>query len=82
MDEPTTGISLVETAIMLQVFREMVNSNRTIISTIYQPTQDAFNLFDTLLLLSKGRVIYSGRACNAHEFFTNSPFQYYFGNSF
>ena len=53
MDEPTTGISLVETAIMLQVFREMVNSNRSIISNIYQPTQDSFNLFDTLLLLSK-----------------------------
>jgi len=80
MDEPTTGVSLAEIAVMLQVFRELVNNDRTVLMTVYQPTVDMFNLFDNLILLSQGRVVYSGRTNIAHEFFINSPFKFYFGN--
>ena len=76
MDEPTTGVSLYETSILMMTFREMVNADRTVVATMYQPTQEAFNLFDSLMLLSKGRVIYSGRVSGATEFFATSPYQY------
>ena len=32
MDEPTTGVSLAEIAVMFQVFRELVNNDRTAVS--------------------------------------------------
>lgn len=76
MDEPTTDISLAETSILLMCFREMVNQDRTVVASIHQPTAEAFKLFDTLLLLSKGRVIYHGNASAAAAFFTSSPFQF------
>jgi ABC-type multidrug transport system ATPase subunit len=76
MDEPTTGVSLYETSILMATFREMVNADRTVVATMYQPTTEAFNLFDSLMLLSKGRVIYAGRISAATEFFTTSPYQY------
>ena len=76
MDEPTTGISLVETSILLMCFREMVNQDRTVVATIHQPNADVFKLFDTLMLLSQGRVIYHGNASKAAAFFTSSPFQF------
>lgn len=76
MDEPTTGISLVETSILLMCFREMVNQDRTVVASIHQPSAEAFKLFDTVLLLSKGRVIYHGNASSAATFFTASPFQF------
>jgi ABC-type multidrug transport system ATPase subunit len=76
MDEPTTGVSLYETSVLLSTFREMVNADRTVVATMHQPSSDAFNLFDSMMLLSKGRVIYSGRVSGATEFFTNSPYRY------
>jgi len=76
IDEPITGVSLRESSILLNTFREMVNADRTVICSMYHPSVEAFNLFDSLLLLSKGRVIYSGRIGAATEFFTQSPYQY------
>ena len=80
MDEPTTGVSLYETSVLMLTFRELVNADRTVVATMYQPSAEAFRLFDSLLLLSKGRVIYSGRISNATDFFVTSPYQYFFGN--
>lgn len=37
---------------------------------------DVFKLFDTLMLLCKGRVIYHGKAEQAMHFFIESPFGY------
>jgi ATP-binding cassette, subfamily G (WHITE), eye pigment precursor transporter len=80
VDEPTTGVSLYETSVLLMTFREMVNADRTVVATMHQPSAEAFRLFDSLMLLSKGRVIYSGRISNATDFFVNSPYQYFLGN--
>lgn len=80
MDEPTTNVSLIEASILLLCFREMVNADRTVIATVHQPTAETFRLFDTLLLLSKGRVIYSGPVSGATDYFVNSPYQYHYGN--
>ncbi len=80
LDEPTTGVSLLETSILLLTFREMVNQGRSVISTMYQPTAESFKLFDTLLLLSKGRVIYHGPAANGANFFVASPYAYDISN--
>jgi len=80
MDEPTTGVSLYESSVLLMTFREMVNADRTVVATMYQPSADAFRLFDSLLLMSKGRVIYSGRISGATDFFVNSPYAYFNGN--
>lgn len=80
MDEPTTGVSLFEASVLLLTFREMVNADRTVVASMYQPTPDAFRMFDNLLLLSKGRVIYAGKISNATDYFVNSPYQYFCGN--
>jgi hypothetical protein len=76
VDEATSDISMVETAVLLACFREMVNQDRTVIATIHQPSAEAFKLFDTLLLLSKGRVIYHGNTAGAANFFVTSPYRF------
>ena len=80
IDEPTTGISLAEASVLLLTFREMVNNDRTVVMTSHQPHAESFKLFDTLMLLSKGRVIYWGNAKDAINFFVTSPFAYKFEN--
>ena len=51
---------------------------RTICATIHSPTSFAFNLFDELLMLKKGEVIYSGPlgndAAHARSYFSSLGF--------
>lgn len=80
MDEPCTGVNIFEIVVLLQTFREMVNQDRTVVATVHQPTAEEFKLFDSLLLLSKGRVIYHGPVANATNFFVASPFAFDYRN--
>ena len=70
LDEPTSGL---DSAIALEVMTAVKNlvdeENRTCVATIHQPSSDVFKLFDTLLLLSAGRLIYSGPTTSAPSYF-------------
>ena len=76
LDEPTTGVNLVEQIVLLTTFREMVNQDRTVVASIKNPTIEEFYLFDTLLLLSKGRVIYFGNTKDSTAYFTVHPWSF------
>ena len=58
------------------MLREMVNQDKTVIATMHQPSAAAFIAFDTLMLLSRGRVIYHGTVDNAQSFFMSAPFAF------
>lgn len=74
VDEPITELEGKDVStIMTGAFREFVNQDRTVIITVYQPTQQIFELLDTVCLLSKGRLIYMGPAPTAVEFFVQAP---------
>jgi hypothetical protein len=74
IDEPITGLDVKDAAvIMTGTFRELVNQERTVICTMHQPSAEVFALFDTLVLLSKGRLVYMGKADEATAFFINDP---------
>jgi hypothetical protein len=70
LDEPTSGLdSTIELEVMSAV-RVLANQNRTCVSTIHQPSPEVFALFDKVVLLSEGRLIYFGPAKTAVDFFT------------
>jgi hypothetical protein len=80
MDEPLTGANPYEISVMMLTFREMVNQDRTVVLSVHQPSAEVFKLFDTVLLLSSGRVVYFGPVSNAANFFVVSPFGYDLSN--
>ncbi|WVZ66097.1 hypothetical protein U9M48_015371 [Paspalum notatum var. saurae] len=62
MDEPTSGLDARAAAIVMRTVRNTVNTGRTVVCTIHQPSIDIFEAFDELLLLKRGgRVIYAGQ---------------------
>lgn len=74
MDEPTTGLDARSAAIVMRAVKNVVDTGRTIVCTIHQPSIDIFEAFDELILLkSGGRVIYSGplgkHSSNVIEYF-------------
>lgn len=61
MDEPTSGLDARAAAIVMRTIRNTVDTGRTVVCTIHQPSIDIFEAFDELLLLKRGgRVIYGG----------------------
>ncbi|KAL6643455.1 hypothetical protein ACP70R_018221 [Stipagrostis hirtigluma subsp. patula] len=61
MDEPTSGLDARAAAIVMRTVRNTVDTGRTVVCTIHQPSIDIFEAFDELLLLKRGgRVIYGG----------------------
>ncbi|EIE18194.1 putative pleiotropic drug resistance protein 3 [Coccomyxa subellipsoidea C-169] len=61
MDEPTSGLDARAAAIVMRTVRNTVNTGRTVVCTIHQPSIDIFESFDELLLLKRGgRTIYFG----------------------
>ncbi|KAL2493151.1 ABC transporter G family member 29 [Abeliophyllum distichum] len=61
MDEPTSGLDARAAAIVMRTVRNTVNTGRTVVCTIHQPSIDIFESFDELLLMkSGGEIIYSG----------------------
>ncbi|TQE12215.1 hypothetical protein C1H46_002140 [Malus baccata] len=61
MDEPTSGLDARAAAIVMRTVRNTVDTGRTVVCTIHQPSIDIFEAFDELLLMKRGgQVIYLG----------------------
>lgn len=61
MDEPTSGLDARAAAIVMRTVRNTVDTGRTVVCTIHQPSIDIFEAFDELLLMRRGgQVIYTG----------------------
>jgi ABC-type multidrug transport system ATPase subunit len=79
LDEPTTGLDSSISLEVMSAVRNLANQNRTVICTIHQPSHATFELFDTLLLLAKGRVIYFGNVNEVIEYFMHSsPYHFHY----
>ncbi|CAN0852282.1 Pleiotropic drug resistance protein 2 [Linum grandiflorum] len=61
MDEPTSGLDARAAAIVMRTVRNTVDTGRTVVCTIHQPSIDIFESFDELLLMKRGgEVTYAG----------------------
>ncbi|KAG2405948.1 Pleiotropic drug resistance protein [Vigna angularis] len=61
MDEPTSGLDARAAAIVMRTVRNTVDTGRTVVCTIHQPSIDIFESFDELLLMKQGgQEIYAG----------------------
>ncbi|GMN21500.1 hypothetical protein TIFTF001_045511 [Ficus carica] len=74
MDEPTSGLDARAAAIVMRTVRNTVDTGRTVVCTIHQPSIDIFEAFDELLLMKRGgQEIYVGplgrRSCHLISYF-------------
>ncbi|XP_061365064.1 pleiotropic drug resistance protein 1-like isoform X2 [Gastrolobium bilobum] len=61
MDEPTSGLDARAAAIVMRTVRNTVDTGRTVVCTIHQPSIDLFEAFDELFLMKRGgQEIYVG----------------------
>ncbi|GKD36230.1 pleiotropic drug resistance protein 1-like protein [Tanacetum coccineum] len=74
MDEPTSGLDARAAAIVMRAVRNTVDTGRTVVCTIHQPSIDIFEAFDELFLMKRGGLeLYVGpigrNSCKLIEYF-------------
>nr|CDS31557.1 ATP binding cassette sub family G [Hymenolepis microstoma] len=62
LDEPTTGLDAFTAGSVIQTLKTLSRRGRTIILSIHQPRYSIYKLFDSLTLMSGGRIVYHGPA--------------------
>nr|GEX03922.1 ABC transporter G family member 39-like isoform X1 [Tanacetum cinerariifolium] len=61
LDEPTSGLDARAAAIVMRTVRNTVDTGRTVVCTIHQPSIDIFESFDELILMKMGgQIVYAG----------------------
>ncbi|MCD7463338.1 transcription factor [Datura stramonium] len=78
MDEPTSGLDARAAAIVMRTVRNTVDTGRTVVCTIHQPSIDIFETFDELFLMKRGgQEIYVGPlgrySCHLIKYFESMP---------
>ncbi|KAK9991983.1 hypothetical protein SO802_026968 [Lithocarpus litseifolius] len=78
MDEPTSGLDARAAAIVMRAVKNIVETGRTVVCTIHQPSIDIFEAFDELILMKNGgHIIYFGplgqHSSQVIEYFESIP---------
>ncbi|GFH26288.1 ABC transporter domain-containing protein, partial [Haematococcus lacustris] len=68
LDEPTSGLDSYTSNEVMTVVKHLVADGTTICATIHSPTSYCFNLFDRLIMLVKGKIVYFGPIHGGLEF--------------
>jgi ABC-type multidrug transport system ATPase subunit len=70
LDEPTSGLDAYNAFNVVECLVTLVKTyNRTVIFTIHQPRSNIVALFDQLMLLAEGRLVYSGSFQKCQSYF-------------
>lgn len=70
VDEPTSGLSSMDSEMVMDLLKEQTQKGKLIIINIHQPSSDIFKMFDRLLVMDKGGyLIYNGNPVDAVTYF-------------
>ncbi|RKP27887.1 LOW QUALITY PROTEIN: hypothetical protein SYNPS1DRAFT_32331 [Syncephalis pseudoplumigaleata] len=73
LDEPTSGLDAYNAHNVVECLRTLARDyRRTIVFTIHQPRSDIYAMFDRLVLLADGWLVYSGNAHGARNHFAQA----------
>ncbi|KAF9958524.1 hypothetical protein BGZ65_001367 [Modicella reniformis] len=75
LDEPTSGLDALTAKKIILTLKKIAATGRTIVCTIHQPRADIWHVFDNVVLLvTGGRVAYTGRTDNVVEYFQEAGY--------
>ena len=75
LDEPTSGLDSFQAQRVVYALRQLAAVGRTVVCTIHQPRSSIYGMFDQLLLISEGRLLYIGEAKDAVGYFASLRFE-------
>ncbi|KAJ4721526.1 Pleiotropic drug resistance ABC transporter [Melia azedarach] len=75
MDEITNGLDISTTFRIVASLQQLAHiTNATILISLLQPSPETFNLFDDIIIMAEGKIVYHGPCRSALEFFEGCGF--------
>ncbi|KAJ2776658.1 hypothetical protein GGI15_004782 [Coemansia interrupta] len=76
LDEPTSGLDSNSSEMVVELVKKIsVEQNTATIMTIHQPNARIFNIFDKVILLSQGQLVYFGPTSASIGYFASIGFE-------
>jgi len=76
LDEPTSGLDSAASYEVMKFVRDIAKKYKVlVIASIHQPSTTTFELFDKLMLLSRGRVAYNGEVKQVKRYFAGLSYE-------
>lgn len=76
LDEPTSGLDSAASYEVMNFVRNIAKKYKVlVIASIHQPSTTTFELFDKLMLLSKGQVVYNGAVNKVGDYFAGLGYE-------
>ncbi|KAJ2393460.1 hypothetical protein GGI05_002420, partial [Coemansia sp. RSA 2603] len=76
LDEPTSGLDSNSSEMVVELVKKIsVEQNTATIMTIHQPNARIFSIFDKVILLSQGRLVYFGPTSSSIDYFASIGYQ-------
>jgi len=70
VDEPTSGLSSVDSEIVMNLLKEQTYRGKLVIVNIHQPSSDIYKMFDSVMIIDKGGYqVYYGNPTEAIVYF-------------
>lgn len=71
LDEPTSGLDSYSAYSLVSLLRTVADSNTAILCTIHQPSSEVFFLFDLVIFMNQGRILYQGPVNDVVNYFSS-----------
>jgi ABC-type multidrug transport system ATPase subunit len=82
LDEPTSGLDSATSFEVMNFVREVAKKYKVlVIASIHQPSTTTFELFDKLMLLSRGKVVFNGPVKEVKEYFSGLGYEVQYPSS-
>lgn len=69
LDEPISGLDAHWAGVVLSYLREMAKKNKMVILVVHQPSREMFELFDEVVFMNSGEIVYQGTPISATSYF-------------
>ena len=74
LDEPTSGLDTFTAFSVMHTLKELARTGRTVVAPIHQPSSEVVHMFDDLVIMASGRIMYHGDAEQSVAYFSRRGF--------
>ncbi|PVV04016.1 hypothetical protein BB560_001504 [Smittium megazygosporum] len=75
LDEPTSGLDSYTSILVNKLLCDIARSGQTVICVIHQPSSEIFEMFDNVLVMNFGSIVYFGPRSKFVDYFSSIGFR-------
>jgi len=68
LDEPTSGLDAYSSEALILHLKKLTDAGMIVAMTIHQPSSEVFRLFDNMIIIRQGEIVYCGSSAELEEY--------------